>query len=215
MFFIRLAVDEPMFYMMVITTVMVSIVLHELAHGVAALRQGDDTPRRLGHLTLNPLVHMGGFSMMLLFLVGIAWGVMPVNPARFRSRYGEAIVAAAGPLTNLTLALVALTALALWVHHQPEAPTQFGENARFFLNVFGQWNLVLCLFNLAPVPPLDGSAILANFHHGYARIAFDPAHQQTWWIVFIFVFMFAGSTLFELSHNIALRYMSFVVAAAG
>ena len=64
--------------------VIFSITLHELGHGWAAIRQGDDTPRRFGRMTLNPLVHMGVPSLVMFALIGIAWGAMPVEPSRFR-----------------------------------------------------------------------------------------------------------------------------------
>ena len=94
--FIDLITQAPEYYFSVVVAVVISIVLHELGHGFAAIWQGDDTPRISGHMTLNPLVHMGGFSLFLLVMAGIAFGQMPVNPGRFRSRYGNALVAAAG-----------------------------------------------------------------------------------------------------------------------
>ena len=66
--------------------VIFSICLHELGHGVAAIWEGDDTPIRTGHMTWNPLVHMGGMSLLIFALVGFAWGLMPVNPGNFRHR---------------------------------------------------------------------------------------------------------------------------------
>ena len=85
--------------------VLFSITLHELAHGWAALSQGDQTPRELNRMTANPLVQMGTTSLIFFFIIGIAWGMMPVNPSRFRDgRRGEIIVAAAGPVLNLLLA---------------------------------------------------------------------------------------------------------------
>ena len=91
--FITNAFEEgrQLFFVSVIFTVIISIILHELAHGVAALWQGDTTPRDAGHMTINPLIHMPPISIALLLLVGIAWGLMPVNPGRFRSRWGEAM----------------------------------------------------------------------------------------------------------------------------
>ena len=81
-----------------------SICLHELSHGWAAIALGDRTPIESGHMTFNPLVHMGGMSLVAFALIGIAWGAMPINPARLRGRYAEALVALAGPAMNLVLA---------------------------------------------------------------------------------------------------------------
>ena len=126
--------EGQLLFLSVVLTVVISIVLHELAHGWAALWQGDDTPRTSGHMTPDPLVHMGGMSLVALVLVGIAWGMMPVNPNHFRSRYGDALVAAAGPAMNMALALVSLTGLAMWLKAAGAAAqgTAMG-NLQFFL----------------------------------------------------------------------------------
>ena len=86
--------------------------LHELAHGWAAIWLGDQTPVRQGRMTGNPLVHMGPWSLLMLAVAGIAWGQMPIDRTRLRGRHGEAIVAAAGPAMNVLLALAALSTLA-------------------------------------------------------------------------------------------------------
>ena len=197
--------ENPLAYVMVVVAVMVSIVLHELAHGLAAIRQGDDTPLRSGHMTLNPLVHMGGMSLVALFVVGLAWGRMPVTPSRFRSRYGDAMVSAAGPLTNLLIGAAALTACGLWYARGPEPATVFGQNLRDMLEILGKLNLVLCVFNLFPVPPLDGSAILAGFHRGYRRLIDDPGNQQVLFFGFIVAFVVA-SRLFDAANNLTVVY---------
>ena len=192
--FIQYLVEDPQWYLMVVTTVVISIVLHELAHGWSAIWQGDDTPIHTKRMTGNPLVHLGPFSIAALFLCGIAWGQMPVDPTRFRSRYGEAIVSAAGPATNLLLATIALTGLGLWARfgiNDQEVP----RNIVRFLYIFGSTNLLLCLFNLMPAPPLDGSHILANFHQGYADFVHDPSRQGVFIIMFMFVFAVSGVLL--------------------
>ena len=119
--FIQTLLSNPLFYLCVVVTVIVSIILHELAHGLAAIKLGDKTPIHTGHMTLDPLVHMGPFSIVILLVVGIAWGLMPIDPTRLRGKYAEAIVAVAGPLTNLILAAIALTALGIWIANDPNA----------------------------------------------------------------------------------------------
>ena len=157
--------------------VIASICLHELGHGYAALWEGDDTPRVTGHMTWNPMVHMGGMSLVIFLLVGFAWGLMPVDPSRFRHRrWGDAIVALAGPLVNLILALVLLTGaglLAGFVLGRENAP-DWGERVFTFLFTGGWLNLALMALNLLPVPPLDGSRILASVSHGYRRLLMNP-----------------------------------------
>ena len=142
--------------------VILSITLHELAHGWCAIWQGDQTPRRLGRMTANPVVHMGAMSLLIFLLIGIAWGVMPVDPSRFRwGRKGRIAVAAAGPAMNLLLALVVLTLLAVWLAVGP-AQSKLYETLAVFLFMGGWLNILLCFFNLLPIPPLDGSTILGG-----------------------------------------------------
>jgi Zn-dependent protease len=201
--FLTTAWEEPVHFVSVIFTVVVSIVLHELAHGYAALAQGDDTPRRLGHITLDPLVHMGVFSIVVLLIAGIAWGQTPVDPTRFRGRFGEALVAVAGPAVNLVLALLGLTAFALWVRFAG-GPAEGGLALNFqsFLLVFGVTNLVLCLFNLLPVPPLDGASVVADFVPPYRRFVRDPDNQGVFFALFVGVFVLAPR-LFDVAYDVA------------
>jgi len=202
---------NPLFYVMVVVAVMVSIVLHELAHGLAAIRQGDDTPIHSGHMTLNPLVHMGGMSIVALFVIGIAWGQMPVTPSRFRSRYGDALVAAAGPVTNLLIGAAALTACGLWLARGPEPTSAFGKNMLELLDILGRLNLVLCIFNLVPIPPLDGAAILANFNDRYRRFANDPGNQQALMFGFIIAFV-AASAMFPVVNKLTFFYFGWLAS---
>ena len=140
--------------------VIFSICLHELAHGWAAIWQGDRTPRETGHMTMNPVVHMGGASLVVFALAGIAWGLMPTDPSRYRwGRRGRIVVAAAGPLMNLLIALVALLLLVGYMHLGP-TDTPVGARVMNFLYMGGMLNMVLLLFNLMPIPPLDGSQML-------------------------------------------------------
>ena len=79
--FLQYLSTHPQLYFAVIIVVVISICLHELAHGFAAIALGDRTPEETGHITMNPLVHMGGFSLMMLAIAGISWGAMPVDPS--------------------------------------------------------------------------------------------------------------------------------------
>lgn len=178
--------DKQLFFGCVVVTVVVSIVLHELAHGWAAIWQGDDTPRHAGHMTPDPMVHMGGFSLLMLVLVGMAFGAMPVNPNNFRSRYGDAIVSAAGPAMNFLLAFVALTVLALWIRVAGSAEDEIMKNAQLFLQIFGSTNIALGIFNLLPVPPLDGSTILGNFVPAYRRWL-ESLGNPMWMLFIVFI----------------------------
>lgn len=187
-----------------------SITLHELAHGWAALRQGDSTPRDSGHMSLNPLVHMGQTSLIVFAIVGIAWGAMPVNPSRFRSRYGDAIVSLAGPAMNIGLAVLSMLLLVVWIGvgggywtGRPIGEPIFGNLQTFFF--VGVWlNLVLAGFNLLPIPPLDGYRILSDLSPRYRALFAGPNGPMIGLGLFIAVFFFAGPRLFDSAKDLAL-----------
>jgi Zn-dependent protease len=146
-----------------------SVILHEVAHGWAALRLGDDTARRRGRLTLNPVAHVDPIGTLLLPAALAASGLgvigyakpVPVNVARLRKPRDHAVlVALAGPATNVAIALAAaLSVRVLGAVERPEAG-DIGWDAVTVLTVLGLINLLLALFNLLPVPPLDGSAVV-------------------------------------------------------
>jgi Zn-dependent protease len=214
----RLNSDDPGSFFLIVIVVVISICLHELAHGIVAIWLGDDTPIATGHMTLNPLVHMGPFSILALLLMGIAWGQMPVDRSRLRGRYAEALVAAAGPFCNVLIAIVTLTALGLWFRFGNAASDQLSTtavNARNLLETFGVFNVVLALFNLIPLPPLDGSRILANLSRWYD----DKLNMLMGYgggavmMVTLVVFLTVGRFLFPLSNAIAIEYLRAVVRA--
>ncbi|CAN5851462.1 site-2 protease family protein [soil metagenome] len=147
---------------LVLLVLVPSVILHEVAHGVAALRFGDDTAQRAGRLTLNPIAHIDPFGTVILpallvFTTGAAFGYakpVPVNPSRMRRpRDHGLLVSLAGPATNIVLALATIVALRALL------PT--GND--FVLETlfrFGLINVILAAFNLLPIPPLDGSAVV-------------------------------------------------------
>jgi Zn-dependent protease len=149
-----------------IAILLVAITWHELAHALTAQYLGDDTPRRMGHLSLNPFRHMDQFGILLLFVSvfasggngGFAYGFTPVNERSLRPnpKVGGGIVAVVGPLSNLVLAgLLAIPLRLGLLDTNPDVLT-FVARA-LFLNVF------LAIFNLVPLPPLDGWRVLATF----------------------------------------------------
>ena len=211
-FFIEYLFDpaSQLFFGCVVITVVISIVLHELAHGWVAIWQGDDTPRLQGHMTGDPMVHMGGFSLLMLALVGMAFGLMPVNPGNFRSRYGDALVSAAGPAMNFLLALLALTALAVWVKSSGTALEGPAKNGQYFLQIFGTTNIALGIFNLLPVPPLDGSTVLGNFVPAYRRWL-DSLGNPTWMLFIVFMILWNAPPQynpFGIAENVMDAYLS-------
>lgn len=147
-----------------IVVLVVSVILHEVAHGYMANYLGDPTARLAGRLTLNPVVHIDPIGSIILpallavmgspLLIGYAKPV-PYNPHNLRSIYGETLVAAAGPATNILLALL----FALLVRFGSVSMTEPMLSA--FLTIC-YINLLLAMFNLIPIPPLDGSKVLSG-----------------------------------------------------
>ena len=184
--------QDPYLLVSLLVWVPLSISLHELGHGIAAIREGDDTPVREGRMTLNPMVHMGLPSLVVFLMVGMAWGVMPVNPYRFRhGRLGEVLVAAAGPLVNLLLFGLTLTLLAIWETYF-ESSSAFYHNLKTFLRSGGMLNALLLLFNLLPLPPLDGATVLSGISRTARRWLELPEVRNYGFFVLVFLVWFAG-----------------------
>ena len=140
-----------------------SVILHEVAHGVTALGFGDDTAKRAGRLTLNPIPHIDPFGTIILpavlaFFANGAFGYakpVPVNPSRMRRpRDHGLLVSLAGPATNIVLAVLAAVAL------RSLLPSAASDLALELVYRFGIINVILAAFNLLPIPPLDGSAVV-------------------------------------------------------
>jgi Zn-dependent protease len=152
--------EDPLAFVLVAISLIGAISMHEFAHALAADLQGDRMPRAMGRLTLNPVRHLDPLGTLCLFLVGFGWG----KPVEFRpqalssQRFGAAIVAIAGPSMNLLLALIAAILAVAFRSLIVE-----NETARLFFELFFTINVFLAVFNLIPLPPLDGSRLLTIF----------------------------------------------------
>ncbi len=172
-----------------------SIVLHEIAHGYAALRQGDPTARDAGRLTLNLIPHIDLVGTLLLpgFLILTGSPVLfgwakpvPINPYNFRDpKMGTAIVGIAGPVTNVILAVIAALIFRIAL-----AATPGGGGMHLQLLAYGvAINIVLATFNLVPIPPLDGSRVIAPFLPQNVALIYRQLEPYGFFIIFGLLYM--------------------------
>jgi Zn-dependent protease len=180
-----------------LAVLLASVIIHENAHGVAALALGDDTARNAKRLTLNPIKHLdivGSIIMpVFLFFAGLPmFGYakpVPVTPSKLRGtdRTGFALVAAAGPASNVALAFISVVVLkqlgVTFFGGQALAPEGVGLAQKIFFFAFS-WNLVLAAFNLLPIPPLDGSRFLRVFLSTKGRHTLDRIEPFGFLILF-------------------------------
>lgn len=173
--------------------VIIAMTFHEYAHAFAADKLGDDTPRRQGRLTLNPLKHIEPVGFIMLLFAGFGWGrPVQINPVRFNRNIsmskGEAIVSFAGPLINIILAILATFILGIIMKFNLLANIQatYAQLIIIFLMQLVYINIGLGVFNLIPLPPLDGSKILRHFLPTRAKMWFD-SNQYIFYIIFIVI----------------------------
>lgn len=181
---ISLLTSNPTAFVMIAAALILSLTIHEFAHAYTADKLGDPTPRRYGRVTLNPLAHLDPFGTLLMLLVGFGFAKpVPINPSNL-GRWGTMCVAAAGPISNLLIAL--LCAVLLKVVPQ----TQLGLT--ILLTVLSI-NVVLAVFNLIPIPLLDGSRILGALVPSLGRSLRDFEMQPySFLIVMAFIYLMSG-----------------------
>ena len=152
--------DDPEVFVAFVIAILVGLTFHEFSHAAVATLQGDPTARSQGRLTLNPIVHLDPLGSIAVLIAGFGWArPTPVTPARLRyRRVGMVVVALAGPAANLVLALTA--AIALRILYPPGATALSDNFSAKLLGGLILWNVLLGVFNLLPIPPLDGSTLL-------------------------------------------------------
>jgi Zn-dependent protease len=213
---------QPLLFVLLAVSLLAAISLHEFGHAYVADLQGDRMPRAMGRVSLNPMRHLDPLGTVFIFLVGFGWG----KPVEFRTqalsskRFGPAVVALAGPAMNLLLAVVG--ALAFRLVADPvtrEVVTTFGalpQGASVLAQLtfyFTSINILLAVFNLIPLPPLDGSRLLTVF--------LPPSRQNIiffldryGFLILLALLLFGGFTLLEPIIELASRVI-FTITGVG
>ncbi|MBU0630189.1 MAG: site-2 protease family protein [Candidatus Margulisbacteria bacterium] len=179
------------FFLIALPILLVTITVHEFAHAFVADKLGDPTPRLAGRLTLNPLSHLDPLGFLALLLVRFGWAKpVPINPYNFRDpKKGSLLVSLAGPLSNFLLAWV----LAVIFRNLPFINDTFSMVISYAIWI----NLALAIFNLIPVPPLDGSHVLEYFlpPHQYETMY---RLQQYSMLILLGIILFASPILIAI-----------------
>jgi Zn-dependent protease len=161
---VRLLLQDPASFLVLVLPLLYSIIIHEIAHGWVAYLFGDDTARSSGRLSLNPLAHLDPLGTLALFLAGFGWAKpVPIDYSKVRPfRAGLICISLAGCAANIAIAAAAIAALQL------PAVTMY-RHAVVILVVIAKINIMLGALNLIPIPPLDGSRILLGILPGRAQ----------------------------------------------
>ncbi len=188
-----------------IPALLLALTFHELSHGIVAYALGDNTAKRQGRLSLNPLKHIDWLGFIMLITVGFGWAKpVPVDPSYFKDpKKGMAITSIAGPLSNVILAFI--TALLVsWAGliYMQDGSLYFSSEKFYnvFLIKFFIYNCAFAMFNLLPIPPLDGSKIVGAFLPN--RIYFKYMQYERYGIIVMIVLLYTGILTPILSNGV-------------
>jgi len=170
--------------------------IHEWAHGYAAYRMGDNTAKDMGRLSINPIKHLNPIGFALLVLTGIGWAKpVPINPNNFRNpKKGFAVSALAGPISNLIMAFIGMILFKVavyilrlnYIYH-----TLLGQTIIKILSIIVVVNISLAVFNLLPIPPLDGSRLATYFLP--EKIYFQIMRYERAIMMILMIALFSGT----------------------
>jgi len=209
----------------VLLVLLISFTVHEFAHAYFANKFGDPTAKLLGRVTLNPSRHLDVFGTLLFLIAGFGWArPVPVNRENFRNpRAMGIVVSAVGPLSNLLVAFVgALIYVVLLKYHVQGAFTneRVGEAINIFFEYLINYNILLFLFNLIPLPPLDGYRIIEDLAPRSLRIKLQQFEKWSIFIFLLIVFLppvraVTIKPLFDLISPMYISFMKFWVNVIG
>jgi Zn-dependent protease len=187
--------QDPVSLILFLPIMLFSLSFHESAHALCAWWRGDDTASLMGRVTLNPFKHIDPIGLVAMLTIGLGWAKpVPINPNRMHNiRWDPALVGLSGPTSNILLcAVFALSLRLLWGPISQSDPVTQDILIKFFTT--GAWlNAALAFFNLAPIPPLDGSHLVAAFLPSWALEKYQQFARMG--LLFILLFLAAGKYL--------------------
>lgn len=206
--------QQYVLFVLIAFALIFSLTFHEFGHAKMASLIGDDTAKRAGRLTLNPIPHIDPVGLLMVLLIGIGYAKpVPADPRKFRTRWGTLMVAAAGPVMNLLLAVVTINLYLIGVKMGWDLFNS--QVAYFFFTYLALINMLLMLFNLLPVGPLDGSYILPYALPREMALKYLQFNQRfgTYALLMLIVLNFIGVPVFKTIWSIGeamLQLVAFV-----
>ena len=197
--------------------ILLALTFHEFAHAFVANRLGDTTAKNAGRLTLNPLAHLDLVGTLMVFIIRIGWAKpVPVNPLNFQNPKKDLLwVSLAGPLSNILLAfLFGFLCRLLDITHLNITQLSITEIIRFMIGFSVMINLILAFFNIIPIPPLDGSKILAGILPSQYESIFNQFMKYGHFILLglIVISVIFNIPLFYKIYSPFVRFFSYIFA---
>ena len=194
--------------LIMIPIVLIALTFHEFCHGLVSSKLGDPTPRLTGRLTLNPLAHLDPIGTLLMIFTGFGWAKpVQINPGYYKkAKWGMALTALAGPISNFVLAFAAM--LVYTIIHIINLKTGVFAGAMYqisyFVLLFAQVNLCFMVFNLIPIPPLDGSRVLGLFLSTSAYFKLQRFERYSMILIIVLSFLNVFSVVIGTGVNFVL-----------
>ena len=201
-----------MLFVLILFALILSLTFHEYGHGIVAKYFGDRTAELQGRLTLNPIAHIDPMGLLMVVLIGFGYAKpVPTDPRNYRSRWAELFVAAAGPMMNLLLAFVTINIYSLGLHLG--WPLFQGMAANNFFVFLASINLLLMVFNLIPIGPLDGHYILPYFLPAKMAHLYRYYNQRYggWFLLGIIALSFMGIPVFRYIMELGQTLLGWII----